>query len=364
LLSIQKKILKERLLTTIMPSEDLFQRLTAGATFNRTVNVFTKRFDLFLLISLMVFVPFVAMWITVFGYIGSSLHTFIDTMDLSNRYLQQTSYYNQTPDLDPAAFWDFTDQLIDNIDVIAGQLFVEWLLFSIFTIAAQAAMIYAVGKLYVNRDPCISECLKRGFSKWCSLFGASMLVLFTMYVGNYILASISRMLPPPPFQFSMFAAWMVFKIYVFVSLVILSPAVVVENLGPINGIKRAWDLANRNRCYIFCTLFYFGFKYCLLILVIIGIITNVFGKDAIFNAWGILVTMLPTIIFLPLACIWKTVVYLNIRVQREGMNHGVLMNDLEGMIKGEAVVVDMKEETYKDEDSKCTPSIESKENVV
>jgi len=356
-----------------MPSEDLFQRLTAGATFNRTLNIFTKRFDLFLLISLMVFVPLVAMSVTLLGCIGSSLHTLMDTMDLSNRYLQQTSYYrydddDQAPDLDPAAFQDFMDQLVANAGVIAGQILVEMLLFYIFVIAAQVAMIYAVGQLYVNRDPRFSECLKKGFSKWCSLFGAIMLVVNTMQVGNFILGSILSTDPSNVLitllVFVVYVAWMVFMTYVFVSLAILSPAIVIENLGPIDGIKRAWDLANSNRCYIFCTSFCSGLIYNLLILIISGIIMNVFGKDAIFNAWGALVTLIPAIIYIPFDCILKTVVYLNIRVQREGMNHGVLINDLDGMIKGEVAVLDVKEETYKDEDSKYTPLIESKGDFV
>mmetsp|Transcript_7006 Transcript_7006/g.7775 ORF Transcript_7006/g.7775 Transcript_7006/m.7775 type:complete len:367 (+) Transcript_7006:70-1170(+) len=355
-----------------MLSEDLFQRLTVGATFSRTLNIFTKRFDIFLLISLLVYVPLVAMSVTVFGYIGSSLHTLMDTMGLSNRYLQQSNYYSnnesvltddtyhindnndQASDLDPAAFQDFATQLFS----IAGQLFVEMLLFLIFAVVAEVAMIYAVGQLYVNRDPRFSECLKKGFSKWCSLFGAIMLGN-TMQVGNFILGSILSTAPSNVLitllVFVVYVAWMVFMTYVFVSLAILSPAIVIENLGPIDGIKRAWDLAQSNRCYIFCTVFCFGLIYNLLILIINGIVVSVAGKEATFSAWGVLVSMLPAIIYLPLVCILKTIVYLNIRVQREGMNRGVLIDNLDGMITGEAMVVDAQEKTYEDKPSKFTP---------
>mmetsp|Transcript_38153 Transcript_38153/g.43549 ORF Transcript_38153/g.43549 Transcript_38153/m.43549 type:complete len:370 (-) Transcript_38153:141-1250(-) len=358
-----------------MLSEDLFQRLTVGATFSRTLNIFTKRFDIFLLISLLVYVPLVAMSVTVFGYIGSSLHTLMDTMGLSNRYLQQSNYYSnnesvltddtyhindnndQASDLDPAAFQDFATQLFS----IAGQLFVEMLLFLIFAVVAEVAMIYAVGQLYVNRDPRFSECLKKGFSKWCTLFGASMLVLLGLQFGNLILLSILVTFSHASITlyfllaFVVYVAWFVFLIYVFVPLVILSPSIVIENLGPIDGIKRAWDLAQSNRCYIFCTVFCFGLIYNLLILIINGIVVSVAGKEATFSAWGVLVSMLPAIIYLPLVCILKTIVYLNIRVQREGMNRGVLIDNLDGMITGEAMVVDAQEKTYEDKPSKFTP---------
>merc|ERR1712224_750433 len=149
--------------------------------------------------------------------------------------------------------------------------------------------------------------------------------IFTMYLSN---ALITLMI------FVVIVALLVFQIYVFVCMIILSPAIVIENLGPIDGIKRTWELAQNNRCYIFCTLLCFGFIYNISILIISGTIANFVGNDAVFSPWGIFVSMLPTIIYLPLTYILKTVVYLNIRVQQEGMNHDVLTDDLDSICKG------------------------------
>lgn len=316
-----------------MSSEDYFQRLTAGATFSRTFNIFTKRLDIFLRISLLVFVPLVAMNITLLTYIGSSMQTFMDTMDISNRYLQYdnnnyeppTTYdtYNidntnqdysnlnnnyqasQESSQEEIAN-EFLQQLIANFGKIAIQIFLEMLVFFVFAIAAEAAIIYSVGQIYVDHNPRVSECLKKGFSKWCTLFGASLLVLVSYFIGNFVFGFISGFL----LQISKFfgvvvfggsIAWIIFIIYFFVSLIILGPAIVIENFGPVDAIKRAWDLSQNNRCYIFCTLFCFATIYNVLIMVINGVISGVAGREAVFGAWGVFFSMLPSIVYLPLS---------------------------------------------------------------
>jgi hypothetical protein len=54
------------------------------------------------------------------------------------------------------------------------------------------------------------------------------------------------------------------------------------------------------------------------------------GTEAVYSWWGALLLVLPALVYVPLVVIADTVVYFNIRVQREGMNYSVLDSELYG----------------------------------
>lgn len=313
-----------------MTSPDYFQRLTGGGTFNRALAIFAKRYDLFLIVTGIIFVPLVAANITMMSLMGSSMQTFMDAMDTSNRFLQEYSYQSGTANNE-----DLSALLMAQSGLFWAQLFVEFVIFMVFALAGRAAMSYAVGLLYAGRDPHWCECFKVGFRKWCAVFCAAMIVGLCMGVGNLLTQVIAQVFfSISPYllfiSIAIMIAWLVFIIFVYVSLVILIPVIMIENLGSLDGIKRAWTLSWNNRCYIFCTLFCFLLVYYLGILVLAVIIGSVGGSNALFTAVGSIALTLPSLVFLPIATILETVVYLNIRVQREALNVDVLIKDLDG----------------------------------
>jgi lysylphosphatidylglycerol synthetase-like protein (DUF2156 family) len=177
----------------------------------------------------------------------------------------------------------------------------------LFDIAGEAAMAYAVAELYVGRDPNWLDCLKKGFSRWCDVFGSVALVSFGLNVLNafvqFIVALVASTNNNNLTLLAMLAmiAWMLFITYVMVSLMILAPVIMVEGTGPIKSIKRCWELSWGNRCYIFCTIFCLGMLNYTVQIVLTGIFLGTGGQDVSFSSGSAFLVILPALIYIPLA---------------------------------------------------------------
>ena len=95
-------------------------------------------------------------------------------------------------------------------------------------------------------------------------------------------------------------AWWVVLVYVLVSLMIIAPVVMIEGKSPIDSIKRCWELASNNRCYIFCTVFCLALIYYAAQLILAAIVMAAGGTDAIMSTFGAIIMYLPVLAFLPL----------------------------------------------------------------
>lgn len=329
-----------------MFSSDPFQRLTAGGTFNRTFKIFAQRYDLFLIISGFVFIPLVAIMITVFQNVGFSMHTMMDGMVSQ----QNTTFYNNFDDVVLFSTDAPSSQYLgaggsENMDQEGGatqvnnlswQFVIEYVVFICFAFGGKAAMAHAVAELYAGRDPSWFDCCKKGFQRWCDIFLAVMLMCLVVFgcqvVVNilFLLAVITQVRIIVFLGFLLMMAWMVCYLFALVSLSLLAPVIMVESSGPVQAIKRCWELSWNNRCYIFCTIYCFSVMYYVVQLLFYVVLASAGGVDFVFSALGAFLIMLPVWIYLPLAIIAETVVYINIRVQQEGLDKGVLEGDLDG----------------------------------
>lgn len=327
-----------------MFSSDPFQRLTAGGTFNRTFQIFVQRYDLFLIISGFILVPLIAMMVTVFQQVGFSLHTAMGVLVAP----QNTTSYN---DFDDAFLFNasstpsssFTlgaglegDDSTTQMDDVPWQFVLEYVVFFCMTFGGNAAMAYAVAELYADRNPSWLDCCKKGFQRWCDIVlavvlwisvvvGSEMVVLFFAILlflsGNHVLEFFGCLL---------ILAWLVAFILGSVSMSLLAAVIMVEGTGPVRSIKRCWELSWNNRCYIFCTIFCLCTVYNVIKILLYVIVAASGGEDLVFSPFGAILILFPLWIYLPLVIIASTVVYINIRVQQEGLNKNVLEGDLYG----------------------------------
>jgi hypothetical protein len=323
-----------------MFSSDPFQRLTAGGTYNRTFTIFAHRYDLFLTISGMIFVPMAALMITLQLHTGSSMHTLLTNGSPDSVYYSGGEVNDDMMDdataTATAAEADANDDAAKAMNKFMTQFFVEYVVFMFFAIGAQAAMALAVAEMYANREPNVVQCLKKGFSRWCDIFGAAMLIGLGVGLSNVVVQIIGVLLIYTGNNFFVSLAFLIIiaycavVMYVMVTLMILSPVIMVEGTGPIKSIKRCWELSSNNRCYMFCTVFCMAMVYYAIQLVISLILFMGGGTEAVYSWWGALLLVLPALVYVPLVVIADTVVYFNIRVQREGMNYSVLDSELYG----------------------------------
>jgi hypothetical protein len=120
--------------------------------------------------------------------------------------------------------------------------------------------------------------------------------------------------------------------YLSLCTYLIFPAIVVEDLSALGGVKRAIELIQNRWCYVFGMVF----SYLLVVDIGGGIIQKlILGTDptAAFSPIGVLVSFLPQIFFLPALVILQTLLYLNLRIDKEGLNFAVLNRDVLGGVE-------------------------------
>lgn len=233
-------------------TEHLFRRLTAGDTYNRTLSIYQQRYDLFLTIAAVVLGPIVVALVLTTVFFAANMEKLNDAA--SSMQNQQDPYDSDIPDI-PQGFFAF-----------GGFILFEVGLYFVLVIVGQAAMTRAVAEMYVGRTPNWKDCLKEGFKSFCPIICTSLLAGLAFLIAYFIafiamgivigigdalfgdtVAGLAAVLGG--------SAIAVAYVYFFVALMTLTPTIVVEKKGPVDAIYRCWELANNNRCYIFCTAF-------------------------------------------------------------------------------------------------------------
>jgi hypothetical protein len=117
--------------------------------------------------------------------------------------------------------------------------------------------------------------------------------------------------------------------YLSVAWFVITPAIVIEGHGAFGCFKRSMNLVSGSWCYVFCT---FVIIYVFMIASqFIWSATFAGGNDAshtLFSVWGSAVSLVHAIIYAPVFAIMKTVMYINLRVEKEALNADVLARDL------------------------------------
>lgn len=115
-------------------------------------------------------------------------------------------------------------------------------------------------------------------------------------------------------------------IYITVRLFVYAPAIVVEKAGVVECLERSLYLVAGNWCYVFCI-------YLIMISIIFpgqiiwnALVTRLIGNTEL-SSIGFFASLIWTISLCPLVVICQTVMYFNLRVQKEGLNAHVLWNE-------------------------------------
>jgi hypothetical protein len=287
---------------------DPFQRLTAGGTFSRAFQILTSRYDLFFSIACFIFVPQLVLQITLSHSTGSSFQTM-------NAFLNQNmaaASYDAPTDLNDAQKEAVADALVPDMMKVSAQVAMEYIILMVFAVAGNAAMCHAVAELYADRYPTWLASLRKGFSRWCDVFGATMLFsvglslgYLVCVVGIFILSMLMPGWVVALFGFLVAVVFLVFACYISVSLMILQPVIMVEGKGPIDSIKRCWELSSNNRCYIYCTSFCLALTSIVVQSVLFLMLSAAAGgTEGVHLGWAAFVMSLPTMVYAPLSSMY------------------------------------------------------------
>jgi hypothetical protein len=342
--------------------DDPFRFLTFGGTFWRTFGIFLDHADIFLILSCLVMVPVIliigTLWIFVLSVIVREAEAEVAYENGrssggnggGHRYLQQD---NDNGGMDPiyipsdddfngmnnnnnidGSYMGFHPHHIPMLATIVG---LQLLTYAIVTILGRGAMCRAVAELYVGQTPDWKDCLMQVYqTRKGPLLGASVTATLALGlpamlpVGLLTLAIVKESFGLVLLGTVLFLGHVLVAFYAYASTVLVTPALVIEPL-PILGssiggsnrggclgvclaaLQRSWDLSAGSRCYILCSLFSMFFVHDLIRRLLHNMFTK--GNLVDFSFVGILMMMIPMILFLPLyamyvLCIFRFVLVL------------------------------------------------------
>lgn len=297
-----------------MVSALYFRPLRFGEVFTRVLDVFYEEFIVFAKLSAVTVLPQVVVAAAVFWLMfDMDAPLFGDTIVNPTRGVERLENHL-------TSFFMLTTY--------------EIVLVFILTLIGQGAMVRATTQLYLGQDAnwhsCWKDSLKRARTLQFAgliLFGcllSTMLVPYGifalgMHKGSYFIMATSLLLH---------AAWFVAFVYIMVCAMLVFPAIMVERLSSVEGITRAIELARQRWCFLFGVAVSYGsIKFAIQYLVQKVLL----GEDPMdcVSAGGVLATLLPSIVFLPVTSIVNTVLYVHLRVDIEGMNGETLRSEVD-----------------------------------
>jgi hypothetical protein len=220
------------------------------------------------------------------------------------------------------------DQIAGAVVGIIGFVLVAVVVAILLFSAQSASLVHAAARRYLAKDVAIGESFRAGLSASGRLFIAGILAFLAIF-GIWAVLLIAAAVTNQGIAFAIAVpAAIVATAFLGCSWLVAPVVVVVEKMGPIAALGRAWGLSGGNRWRIF------GIQVLLLILnlVLSLLIGGLFGGLAAvgqngtpspFGATSVvqsLVNLASTIIWAPVEWIAFTVLYYDLRVRKEAFD--------------------------------------------
>lgn len=325
-------------------NEHLFTHLSLGKVLSRTFSLFVDRIDVFMTLSAVVLVPATIFSVLIAVVVG--MEVFVAGKMSPNDPDKQVQ--------------DMIDFLLNHIFVVFAVILLHVIISMVTTLVGEGAMVRATADMYAAQTQGWLTCAKLGMHHFCALLGASVLVGATLYGGLLVVVLIIWLGVKTSSGFLGFVgfiaaiSYLAVAIFIFSSVMMIFPVVMIENKGPIIAIRRSIEISEGRRCYIFCAI--------LILFVIRSIVAqllqNIFTSDnplaSFFSAGGIIVAFLPDLLFLPLTSIMKTVLYTSIRVDKEGLTQDILQRQLVAPVAYSPPNTDYRQVSLMEEDGQVT----------
>lgn len=311
--------------------EVLFNHLTIGRVFARTCNLFVDRWNVYMILSVLVVLPTAILGSLIGAIFGRSIVEKVMKTKSTN-----------CRDGDPAlctGLEHFTALLHHSFSVVLI-IVLQWVLATAITLIGAAAMTRACADTYAAQPQSWRACWKIGLDQLRTLVVASMIRVGVAISGWLIFAVFIGMAVATESIFFVLLALIVFGmvslalLYFLLSIVLVIPVIVVESKGPVEALQRSYEMSKGRQSYVFCALFIMW----IVRLIVEQLLHNIFNASGSLNQslplanfltpGGIFVSHLPDLLYLPLSCILTFVLYASIRVDKEGFTPDVLQREL------------------------------------
>ena len=295
-----------------MPNEEdnLFEHLSLGRVFSRTMDLFVDRFDVYMALAAVVSIPSAVM----LALVGAFAR--LEELELSKIKA------GEDPDAAAMSLIAFVGH---HAHVIAIVYVIQVIFFTLIMLVGEGGVIRATADTYAAQPQGWFVCLKVGVQQFCSLLGTAVLVGIPTYVGLTIAILASKV---PVLGFLLIMLYAVGLCYLVASTCLAYPVVVVENKGPMQALRRSLELTEGRRFYTFCPICVFY-----IVRFIVGfLLHNIFNSSdnplRYMTPTGIIVSFVPDLLYMPLNTILKMVLYASIRVDKEGLTKTILQREL------------------------------------
>jgi hypothetical protein len=195
--------------------------------------------------------------------------------------------------------------------------------------AQSAALVYAAARRYLARDVAIGESFRAGVAASARLFIAGILVFLAivcLWAVLLIVAALTRQ--GLAFVLAVPAA-LVLTAYLGASWLVAPVVVVIEKMGPVAALGRAWSLSSGHRWRILgiqVLLFILNLVLSVLIGALFGGLVAAGAQGGTPGQFGVtsivqsVVNFASTIIWAPVEWIAFTVLYYDLRVRKEAFD--------------------------------------------
>ncbi|KAL3927050.1 MAG: hypothetical protein SGBAC_013239 [Bacillariaceae sp.] len=263
-------------------TNDNFKRLSLGATIQKTFVLYGRGFKTLTLLY--------ALTTVLIGLTWSILLVFL----------------NPVFEIDAGKLTD-PEYLLAHIKGFYAMLGIYMLVCLAIGSVMTGPVIRAIVDLYMGKKPNVKHCLKVGVMRAHTICCASVVGSFLVCIGMIFL-----LFP---------------GMYLCLRWFFVSPIIVVEGLGVFGSLKRSWNLAAGSCCYVFCV---FTILQTLMIVLnmVWQMLLGIEGSGALFSVYGALVSLVPCIILGPIFSIVITLMYLNMRIEKEGLNESELIRNM------------------------------------
>ena len=215
------------------------------------------------------------------------------------------------------------------IGFVIVAIVVAILLFS----AQSAALVHAAARRYLAKEVTIGESFRAGLSAAGRLFVAGLLVFLAiaaLWVLVFAVAGIvAAVVREPVISVLVIALAVIVAIvgtfYLGASWLVAPVVVVIEKMGPVAALGRAWRLSDGNRWRIIGIQVLLGILNLVLSVLIAGIFGGFAaagqpGQFGVTNLVQSLVNFASTIVWAPVEWIAFTVLYYDLRVRKEAFD--------------------------------------------
>jgi hypothetical protein len=296
---------------------DIFVPLRFCQLFSRSFSLFVERWDLFLPIAVLWYIPNVLLlWRLPNATTMATAFEDAAGDDATNADAGEDAAEQQSQEQEEAV-----------VGEVFARLYLGLFLTTLISIMARTAISMAVAAMYNRGNPKTIWCLQKILSmNFIGLLGAflflgvgssvcfsvCMIIVMILWISNQVIFQILGVL----IGVAVAAAFLCLAL----AFTIIVPVVMIEQKGPVHGVTRTFELLVKDFCLVFGVL---------LLLNLAGFtISEAMTRLPLDGFLGAAVKSLPSLFLLPFDAILITVVYFNIRITREGLNQDVLAQEL------------------------------------